>query len=107
MLNHLLKRAKLADTSAMTTSSRPPSAISATCLSVLLYLGPPFGRNCYLEERGYLVCFCPVLFVDWWMACCFAFSSVVYIHRNDLMWLVGRGPARDPQATSEPGDSLI
>jgi hypothetical protein len=78
-----------------------------TCLSVLLYLGPPFGRNCYLEERGYLVCFCPVLFVDWWMACCFAFSSVVYIHRNDLMWLVGRGPARDPQATSEPGDSLI
>ena len=70
-------------------------------LSVLLYTGAPFGRNCYLAERGYLTCFCPVLFVDWWMALFFAFMVVV-------LWLAGRRRAQDqPQPASEAEGGLI
>ena len=65
-----------------------------TCLSVMLYTGPPFGHNCYLGERGYLACFCPVLFVDWWVSCCFAMGSVVCIFWGDLAWLLGAILAR-------------
>ena len=78
-----------------------------TCLSLMLYMGTPFGRNCYLAERGYLVCFCPVLFVNWWLACFFAFTCMLCIHKNELLWAAGRGPARDPQPASEAEDSLI
>jgi hypothetical protein len=83
------------------------SVVAFACLSLMLYMGAPFGRNCYLAERGYLVCFCPVLFVDWWLACCFAFTCVACIHKNELLWLAGREPAQNPQAQSEAGDSLI
>ena len=83
---------------------------SFTCLSVLLYADPPIARHCYLGERGYLVCFCPVLFLDWWLACCFAFASVACIHKDDLIGLIGRWhrpPQQEAQTQLQVPDSLI
>jgi hypothetical protein len=82
--------------------------LSFTCLSVLLHMEQPFGRNCYLGERGYLACFCPVLLVDRWMACCFTLLCVVCIHWDDLRTLAGRGiRQQDPQPPSLALDSII
>jgi hypothetical protein len=74
---------------------------SFTCLSVLLYLDPPLERNCYLGERGYLVCFCPVLFVDWWMACLFVMAGVACIYMDDLIGLAARWHPHQPQQAAQ------
>jgi len=82
--------------------------VSFACLSALLHARPgTFGQNCYLGERGYLACFCPVLFVDWWMACCFAAACVAIIHKSELALLTEILRRQDHQAPSQDADSLI
>jgi len=79
-----------------------------TFLSMLLYAGGPLGRNCYIAERGYLVCFCPVLFAEPWTALSFTLASVLFMYRNDALYRnVGSGRGLDIEAESEVASGLI
>jgi len=74
-----------------------PRVIFFAGLSLLMYstppppnTGDPPGRRVVDPSgRGYLACFLPVLFVDFWLACCFALASIACV-----IWREGRPPQR-------------
>ena len=69
--------------------------VALACLSTLLYLDPPCRDSPIWGGRGFLVCFGPVMFADWWMACCFSLASLACVHWREIAWLLGR--AQGPQ----------